>query len=390
MGVEIVRVSNDKQLKEFISLPWEVYENDPNWVPQLYFERLEFFDKNKNPFFEHAEADYFIAKRDGRPVGTIAAILNHRHNEIHEENVAHFGVFEVLNDREAAELLLQTACDWARERGTDRILGPFNLTTNDECGLLIEGFDDPPAILMTYNPPYYQDFLESAGFHKAMDLYAWLKDAEELAAEGGVPDKLIRVINKVKERYGITIRPLNKSNWDHEVEGVKAVYNDAWLKNWGFVPMTDGEINRLAEGLKPIVDDQIAFMVEKDGQPVGFSLTLPDISQLLHQYRPGPSLISSYAAIARVLFTLRFQREKVTRTRVIAFGVKQDFRARGVDGLLLYETAKRAAPRGYKWLEASWILETNDKMNQTIELFGCRLYKKYRIYEKQLDGTRED
>ncbi|MFZ0545092.1 MAG: GNAT family N-acetyltransferase [Candidatus Promineifilaceae bacterium] len=384
MSLEIELVSSDKQLKEFIKVPWAVYKDDPTWVPFLYFERVDFFDKNKNPFFEHAEADYFIARRDGRPVGTIAAILNHRHNEFHEENVAHFGVFEVMNDPEAAAALLQTACDWAKERGTDRILGPFNLSTNDECGLLIEGFDDPPMILMTYNPPYYMDFLETAGFHKAMDLYAWLRDGEALAAEGGVPEKLVRVINKVKDRYGLTVRQLNRSDWDHEVEGVKAVYNDAWLKNWGFVPMTDGEINRLAEGLKPIVDEQIAFMVEKDGKPVGFSLTLPDISQLLHQFHPGPSLLSSYAAIARVLFTLRFNKTKVNRARVIAFGVKEDYRVRGVDGLMLYETAKRAAPNGYKWLEASWILETNDKMNQTIELFGAHIYKKYRIYEKQL------
>jgi GNAT superfamily N-acetyltransferase len=382
MGLEIVRVSNNKQLKEFVSVAWSVYENEPNWVPFLYFERLEFFDKNKNPFFEHAEADYFIARRDGRAVGSIAAILNHRHNEFHQENVAHFGIFEVMNDPEAAAALLQTACNWAEQRGTDRILGPFNLSTNDECGLLIEGFDDPPAILMTYNPPYYADFMEAAGFQKAMDLYAWLKDAEELAAEGGIPDKLVRIIDKVKDRHGLSIRPLKKSDWEHEVEGVKHVYNDAWLKNWGFVPMTDGEINRLAEGLKPIVDERIAFMVEKDGEPVGFALNLPDISQLLHQIRPGPSLISSYAAIARVLFHLRFNRDKVNRLRAIAFGVRQDFRARGVDGLLLYETCKLAAPSGYKWLEASWILETNDKMNQTIELFGCTLYKKYRIYEK--------
>jgi GNAT superfamily N-acetyltransferase len=237
---------------------------------------------------------------------------------------------------------------------------------------------------MTYNPPYYIDFIETAGFQKAMDLYAWLKDAEELAEDGGVPEKLVRVVNRVKERYGLSIRPLRKKNWGKEVEGVKKIYNDAWLKNWGFVPMTDGEIDRLAEGLKPIVDEGIAFMVEKDGEPVGFSLTLPDISQLLHRYRPGPSQLSSYSVMARILFDLRFNKHKVTRSRVIAFGVKQDYRARGIDGLMLYETSKKAAPLGYKWLEASWILETNDKMNQTIELFGCKLYKRYRLYEKQL------
>jgi hypothetical protein len=258
------------------------------------------------------------------------------------------------------------------------------LSTNDECGLLIEGFDDPPMLLMTYNPPYYRDLLEAAGFQKAMDLYAWLQDAVALAAPGGVPDKLVRVINKVKERYHLTIRPLNKSDWSKEVGRVKEVYNNAWQKNWGFVPMTDGEVDRLADGLKPIVDPSVAFMVEKEGEPVGFSLSLPDVNQLLHQIRPGPSVFSSYAAIARVLFHLRFNKTKITRTRVMAFGVKDAYRAQGIDGLMLYETAMNAGPNGYKWLEASWILETNDKMNDTIALFGSRIYKKYRIYEKSL------
>lgn len=380
MTLEIERVESKKQLKEFIKVPWKVYENDPYWVPWLYFERLEFFDKEKNPFFEHAEGDFFIARRDGRAIGAIAATLNHRHNEFHEENVAHFGAFEVVNDPEAAAALLETACNWARDRGTEKILGPANLSSNDEWGTLIEGFDSPPVILMTYNPRYYIDFIEAAGFTKAMDLFAWNNDAVARIAPGGLPEKVIRVVGKVKERYGLTIRNINMKDWDNEVERIKAIYNSAWEKNWGFVPLTEHEIDHLADNLKPIVDPRVVFLVEKDGEVVGVSLSLPDVNQVLHKIRPGPSLISSYLGVARMLLNKR----KTNRIRVFILGVLEEYRGKGVDALMYYETAQAAAPNGYEWVEASWILETNDAINRPIELFGSELYKKYRVYEKSL------
>jgi GNAT superfamily N-acetyltransferase len=277
MSLEIERVETQQQLRDFIKVPWTVYKEDPNWVPWLFFERLEFFDKTKNALFEHAEGDFFIARRDGRPVGAIAALVNHRHNEFQGENVAHFGAFEVLNDPAAAAALLDTACNWARERAVDKIVGPMNLSTNDECGFLVEGFDSPPVILMTYNPPYYLDFVEAAGFTKAMGLIAWHTYIADLMAPGGMPEKLIRVVNKTRERYALTIRPLNMKDWENEIERVKKVYNSAWEKNWGFVPMTDAEIHHLAEGLKPVIDPEMAFLVEKEGETVGFSLTVPNV-----------------------------------------------------------------------------------------------------------------
>lgn len=380
MGVEIERVETKKQLRQFIKVPWMVYKDDPNWVPWLYFERLEFFDKEKSPFFEHAEADYFIARRDGKPVGTICALVNHRHNEIHEENVAHFGVFELLNDPEAAAALLDTACRWAADRGTDKILGPMNLSTNDECGMLIEGFDMPPVIMMTYNPSYYIPFMETAGFTKAMDLLAWNTDTVSKLEPGGLPEKLVRVVGKVKERYGLVIRPIVMSKWDAEVEKIKRIYNNAWERNWGFVPMTDAEIDRLAESLKMVLDPALVFMVEKDGEVVGFSLSVPDVNQVLLKIRPGPSLIGSYLGAGRMILNKR----KTNRIRVIALGVLEEYRARGVDALMYYETAIAAAPRGYHWAEASWILENNEAMNRPIKLMGAEVYKKYRIWEKSL------
>lgn len=378
MTTKIEHVQTKKQLEQFIRIPWEVYKQDPNWVPWLYFERLEFFDKTKNPFFEHAEADYFIAYHNGQAVGSIAALINHRHNEFHNENVAHFGVFEVQNNRDAAYALLDTACEWASGRGVDKILGPMNLSTNDECGTLIEGFDMPPLILMTYNPRYYVEFIESAGFTKAMDLWAWrltvadAVDPEKRTAQAG------RIAQKVKERYKLTIRPVNLKDWDNELNRIQDIYNNAWEKNWGFVPMTKAEIARLAESLRPIVDARLAHICEQDGVPVGFSLILPNVNEPLGRARPGASVLGSYIGAARMLWNKR----KSEWVRVIALGVVQEFRTHGVDALLYYEGAMASHQLGYKYAEGSWILETNDKMNRAMELFGGQVYKKYRVYEK--------
>ena len=385
MGLEIERVETKDQIKEFTSVAWDVYKDDPNWVPYLFFERLEFFDKTKNPFFEHAEADYFIARRDGKAVGSIAAILNHRHNEIHEENIAHFGIFEVLEDPEAASALLETACDWAQEQGTDKILGPANFSSTMEWGLLVEGFDLPPVLLMTYNPTYYIDYIEAAGFTKAMDLYAWRNDPIAVMAPGGIPEKVVRVVGKVPKRYGLTVRNVDMKHWDEEVRRIKKIYNSAWEKNWGFVPLTEAEFDKIEADLRPIIDPSIVFIVEQDGEAVGFSLSLPDVNQIMHKLRPGPSVIGSYIAASRVLFAKRFRKGSVNRLRVFAFGVLKEFRGKGVDALMYYETAKAAVANGYTDSELSWILENNDDMNRPIELFKSELYKRYRVYEKNLN-----
>jgi GNAT superfamily N-acetyltransferase len=380
VSLQIERVTTNEQLVDFVKFPWDVYRHDPLWAPPLFAERLSFFDKRKNPFFEHAEADYFLARRDGRVVGSIAAILNHRHNEYRRENVAHFGFFEVMADPLAATLLLEVACNWARNHGLSRILGPMNFSTNDECGLLIDGFDTPPVVMLTYNPPYYRHYLEATGFQKAMDLLAWERDIAALLAPGGLPPKLERVLTKVRQRCPLVIRPVRLDDWDNEIARVKQIYNQAWQKNWGFVPMTDREIEHLARSLRPILDPNLVFLVEKEGQPVGFSLTLPDVNELLVSLRPGPSYLSSLWTGARLITN----KTRVKRARVVALGVIEAYRGNGVDALLYYTSIKAAGRRGYKWGEGSWILESNDAMNRPIQLLGSRLSKRFRIYSKEL------
>ncbi len=377
----IRKVETPADWKAFTRFPWQVYENDPNWVPFLFFERQEFFDRNKHPFFETADVEFFMAWRGERPVGTIAAMVNHHHNEFQQEKVAHFGIFEVLPDQKAADALLETACEWGHRKGVTKILGPANYSSNYEYGLLVDGFDSPPVVLMTYNPAYYVDYIEAAGFSTAMDLWAWYTpfDVYGKGAEN-LPPKLVRVVEKIKKRYKITIRELDMKDWDNEVERFKKIYNAAWSKNWGFVPFTDAEIVHLADGLKMILDPSITLFAEVDGKTIGGSLPLPNVNEILLKARPGPSLLSSYLAAGRMFLG----RRKVKLLRIFAMGVVEEYRNRGVDALFYYETVKRAIERGYTEAEASWILANNDMMNRPIEMMGAKIYKTYRIYEKAL------
>jgi GNAT superfamily N-acetyltransferase len=375
------KVGTPADWKAFIRFPWQVYQNDPNWVPFLFFERQEFFDRSKHPFFETADVEFYMAWRGEKPVGTVVAMVNHRHNEFHQEKAAHFGIFEVLRDEEAAAALLETACEWGRQKGATKILGPANYSSNYEYGLLVDGFDSPPVVMMTYNPAYYVDYIEAAGFTTAMDLWAW-HTPFDVYGEGAknLPPKVIRVVGKIKKRYNITIREIDMKDWDNEVERFKKIYNAAWSKNWGFVPFTDEEMVHLADGLKMIIDPRVTLFAEVDGKPIGGSVPLPNVNEILLKARPGPSLLSSYLAAGRMLLG----RRKVKLLRVFAMGVVEEYRGRGVDGLFYYETIKRAIQCGYTEGEGSWILANNDMMNRAIEMMGAKVYKTYRIYEKAL------
>jgi GNAT superfamily N-acetyltransferase len=376
--LKITTVQDATELMSFISFPWKVYKDDAYWVPPLISERKEFLDREKSPFFEHAKADYFIARRGEKVVGTIAAFTNELYNQFHDVNVGFFGFFEVLDDPDAGEALLSTAMDWCKSAGHDSVIGPAQFSTNDELGLLIDGFNDRPRILMTYNPPRYQKYIESFGFEKAMDLWAFSLNLVEFVEN--VPDKLVRVVEKIRTRKNFHLRTVNMKKFDEEVEHVKKIYNKSWERNWGFVPFTDPEVERLAESLKPLLDPNVVFFVELEGETIGFGLSLPDLNQPLQMAYPTPS---SLEAITMVKLAWHWKlRRKVDWLRVFALGVIPEFRGKGVDAMMYLETAKAAVRRGYKWVEMSWILENNDMMNRSIELFGGKLYKTYRMFQK--------
>jgi GNAT superfamily N-acetyltransferase len=378
--IEITTVASPAELMEFISFPWKVYQGNRYWVPPLISERKEFLDPARNAFFEHARAAYFIARREGDPVGTIAAFTNEKYNQFQGLNLGFFGFFEVLQDPEAAQALLKTAEEWIRNAGHDSMLGPAQFSTNDEAFLLIDGYDDPPRALMTYNPPYYKDYLEAAGLTKAMDSWAYSISVPNFIQH--VPEKLVRVAEKVRERFNLHIRPMRMKEFETEVERFKVVYNSSWERNWGFVPMTDAEIDHLAASLKPIIDPDLVLMVEADGQVVGSSLSIPDMNQALLPAYPRPGKPEALT-MAQLFWNWKVRR-KVEWLRVVALGVLPPYRAKGVDALMYLETAKRAAPKGYKWAEMSWILETNDMMNRSIRMLGGEVYKTYRMYEKRV------
>ncbi|MGD2252150.1 MAG: hypothetical protein PVF70_04460 [Anaerolineales bacterium] len=365
---------------EFITFPWEVYREDPYWVPPLISERKGFLDPSHNPFFEHARVQLYLARRNHQVVGTIGAFTNDNYNQFQQVNTGFFGFFEVLEDPEAAEALLRTAETWAGEAGHDSLLGPAQFSTNDECGLLIDGFDDPPRILMTYNPPRYRDYLEAAGFIKAMDLWAYKLTTHDFMQN--VPKKLVRVVEKVRKRGKFHVRCLDMKRFDEEVEGVKKIYNSSWERNWGFVPMTDPEFDRLASELKQILDPELVVIVEHDGEMIGFGLSLPDLNQPLLKAYPR-------AGTPEILTMLKLAwywkvRRQVDWVRVFALGVLPEFRGTGVDALMYFETAERTMAKGYYAAEMSWILENNIMMNRGIRLLGGKVYKTHRMFEKSV------
>ncbi|OQX95704.1 N-acetyltransferase [candidate division KSB1 bacterium 4572_119] len=369
--IEVIPVSTKKDMKSFIKFPWKIYKNDPMWVPPLISQQKAMLNKKKNPFFEHSEADFFIAKKGGEIVGTIAAILNNRHNQIHNENIGFFGFFETIEDFTVAKKLLDTAMDWAKEKNLDSVRGPASYSQNDVCGLLIDGFDTPPAILMAHNPKYYQDFIEKYGFGKAMDLWAYFMDTGSMK----MSDRMIRVVGKIKQRSKCTFRPINKKDVKNEVNRVKLIYNNAWEKNWGFVPLTDHEIDHLADELVPILDENLVYFAEYNGEPIGFSLACPDVNQALAKLN---GRLFPFG-----LFKLLYHMKKINRLRVIIMGVLPEYRNLGIDAVFYVDTYQNAIAKGYNWGEFSWILETNDPMNTALKNMGAEVYKTYRLFQKK-------
>lgn len=378
--ISITPVSDTAQRDQFITFPWKVYADDPYWVPPLISERKQFLDPDHNPFFEHAEATFYIARRNGTRVGTIGAFTNHLYNQIHEANAGFFGFFEVLDDPEVAAALLATAETQLKADGHDEMIGPMQYSTNDELGLLVHGFDDPPRILMTYNPRRYQDYIEGAGFEKAMDLWAYAMDIAQIRES--MSDKVRRVGDKIRKRYDLTLRTVDMRDFDNEVARIKDMYNAIWERNWGFVPMTDGEVELLAQNLKQIVDPDFVPILERDGRPVAFAIALPDLNQPLLKAYPRPGT-PEFLTLLKMLWHWKV-RPKLTWVRAWALGVHPEAQGLGLEALLLLELSETAHRKGYAHGEMSWILENNTRIQQTISQFGAEVYKTYRIYKKPL------
>jgi hypothetical protein len=369
LRIEEVRTKQD--LMTFIRFPWRIYQGDRYWVPPLTKDQLRKFNPN-HPFLSHSELILFLAYRAGEIAGRIAGIIDHHYIDFHQEKVGFFGFFESIDDREVSEALFSRARGWLKERGMEKMMGPINPSTNDECGLLVDGFDFSPCLMMPYNPRYYPSLLEGIGLKKKMDLYAYLLEESSFLF-----DRLDRITERLRKREPqLHIRPINLRHFDEELKIVKEIYNQAWSKNWGFVPLTDEEINLLAKELKPLVVSELILFAYWGEEPVGFSVSLPDYNVVLKHLK---GRIGPLGALKFLYYS-----KKIKKIRVMLLGIKHAFQKRGIEGLLYIETFKRGIAKGYFSAECSWILEDNVLMQHGIEAMGGKRYKTYRIYEMPL------
>ncbi|MER3525002.1 MAG: hypothetical protein C4326_13370 [Ignavibacteria bacterium] len=372
MASVIVRpVRTKREEMVFITFAWRIYEGNPHWVPPLLMDRRKLIDRQRNPFYKHATMELFLAERNGELVGRIGGIINDNHNKEHNENIGFFGFFECVNDQDVANALFDTAREWLKARGVTAMRGPASPSVNDEYGLLIDGFHLPPAILMPYNPPYYQELIERYGFVKAKDLYAYHVHKDKVFT-----DKLKRVSQIVEQREGVVFRSLDMKRFWEEVRTIRELYNRGWSRNWGEVPMTEEEFAYVAKDLKPIVDPELVIIAEVRGKPVGFALSLPDYNMILKDNRRGWLL----PALVRMLLF----KKRIDFIRIVILGVIPEYLNSGIGGVLFYETAVRAVRNGYCHGEASWVLEDNVMMNRGAELLRGERWKTYRIYDYPL------
>ena len=371
-------VASRRDLTRFIKVPWQLYGSEANWVPPLVSERRKFLDRDKN-LFEHAEAEYFLAWRNGTPVGRISAQIDHRLNEFQGSNWGLFGFFECEDDPETARILLEAASAWLAERGRGEMLGPMDFSTNDECGLLIEGYERPPMVLQPWHHPYYRELLEGSGLEKAMDLYMWELRLDKVEDKGGFHPMIHAVSEKVRTEHGVTIRHMRKRDFERELGRFMEVYNAAWEKNWGFVPLTEKEIRYYAKDLKPVLDERWTWIAERDGEVLGAALSLPDINVCL-AHMNGRLL-----PVGWVKFL--YHRRKIDHIRVFALGVKPQYQDLGVAAAFYVEHLEAADRKAIWWGEMGWILETNEAMNRAMEGMGGKIVKRYRIFAKGLEGA---
>lgn len=376
MSVRVTPVRSKRDLKIFLTLPFKIYKDDPYWVPPLLMEEKKKFDPKKNPFYEHAKVELFLALKNGEPVGRITAHIDENYNTFHGEKTGFFGFFESVNDQEVANSLFNIASQWLKERGMNKILGPMSFNTNEVCGLLIDDFSSPPVVMMSYNPKYYIQLIENYGFVKAKNLLAYIIEVNEewLKFARRLEERLSRLAKRAEES-GFTIRDVNLKDLENEVKKLREIYNEAWEKNWGFVPMTEKEFNKLAKELKTIVEPSLIKIVEYKGKPAAFGLIIPDINEILIKMK---GKLFPFG-----IFHFIFGMKKIKRLRLLALGIKKSFRKKGADSLLYYSMLKSGLElKRYSSCEVSWLLEDNYLIIRAIEFMGGKHYKTYRLYEK--------
>lgn len=372
----IAPVSSKKELSSFIRFPWKIYQHDPLWVPPLIAEEKKRFSRKKNPFFEHAEAHYFLAWKGKEIVGRISAHIDSLHNQTHQEKVGFFGFFESIPDPAIATALLDQAALWLKSKGIEKIRGPISFSINEEAGALVDGFEYPPFVMMPHNPRYYLEFYEQWGLTKAKDLYCWKYDSSR-----PVPEAAHQIADVVKSYPGLTVREVSPKTLEKDVRILLDVFNEAWKNNWGFVPLTESEIKKAAKDFKMILEPKLALIAEVNGEPAAISLAIPNLNEAIRDLNGRLFPFGFFKLLYRI------KRKKIRSARLILLGIRKKFRGDILGGLsvLLYvEKHRRSNELGHWGGELSWTLEDNEKINTGISLMGGEHYKTYRIYEKNL------
>lgn len=367
-------VESGKQLKTFIDFPHALYKDDPYYVPELYIAQKDLLTPGKHPFHEHSTVQLYLAYQGNEVVGRIAAILNKNHNAFNNSRDGFFGFFDCVNNSEVAGMLVQEARQWLLAKQATTMIGPVNFSTNETCGLLVEGFDSSPVAMMPYNYSYYAALLEGLGFRKKADLLAYQFSKQ---AYNDRPHRLSEMIRTRLGQKGIAIRPINLKKYKQEAARLREIYNAAWDKNLGFVPMTPNEFDHMAKDLKLILDPDFCMVAEHEGKLVGFSLAIPDINQVFKKIKKGRLLPTG-------IVKLLLLKKKINAIRVIALGVVEGYRKLGIEACFYGAAMQQAREKGMQMGEASWILEDNVMMNQALLKMGAKPYKRYRIYEKAL------
>jgi GNAT superfamily N-acetyltransferase len=378
--LELEQVAEPLRSREFIELPWVVNKGDPDWVPPLRMNLAKLLDRRKYPFFGHGDAEFFLARRGREAVGRIAAIENRLHAANYRDGLAFFGFFECEQDPEVCRALLRRAAEWAKGRGYTRLMGPMGYSMNDEApGVLVDGFNGPPVILMTHNPRYYGPLLEGAGLRKGKDLYAYLVTRSTMAGE-----RFQRVMNAVRRRAPeLDLRPVRRwgRGFRDDVATLLDVFNQAWSSNWGFTPVTPAEVDAIARDLQPIMRPEITGIAEFDGRPVGMLVCIPNINEVMRTIRNGRLLPTGWYKLLKAVRG----GTRIHGMRTMLMGVVPEFRGRGVDATLIDRAMQNGAAIGYEYCELSWVLEDNEPMNSLAEKVGAWRYRTYRVYEADID-----
>ena len=373
--MKIIPVITKKERTQFIKFPFKLHKDDPLWVPPLLMDIKKQLDPKKNPYFQHSEAQLFLAYKDKKIVGRISAHTNTQHNKTHKDKIGFFGFFECVNEQEVANLLFDTAKSWLQKKEMDTMRGPASFSVNDECGLLVDGFDSSPMVMMTYNPKYYLDLFQNYKLTKAMNLLAYSLPVQP------PPKRLKRLADKIEKKGNFTIRSLpskNKKKLRKDIEKIFHIYETAWENNWGYVPMTAVEFDMLVDNLLPIIRPELIFIAEIDGKAVGLSVTLPDYNYVIKKIK-GKMLPFG-------IFKFLYYQNKIPGLRVVIMGVLDEYKKRGIDVVMYCKSFEVAANHKipYKIAEFSWILESNTMMNRIAKTLDAKVYKTYRIFDKKI------